>query len=88
MKPIPAAAHPENEFNSDTTTGISPPPTGAIHTQPKTNARAVIAQNACMLPVEKNMKPQTSIARKMLACRGLTHAPEMVFAHFFAANLP
>ena len=32
VKPIPAAAQPENELRSDTTTGISPPPTGAIHT--------------------------------------------------------
>ncbi|SSS02361.1 Uncharacterised protein [Acinetobacter baumannii] len=53
VKPIPAAAQPENELRSDTTTGISPPPTGAIHTQPNASASAVIAQKAVILPVVK-----------------------------------
>ncbi len=43
VKPIPAAAQPENEFSSDTTTGMSPPPIGAIQNQPNARAKAVIA---------------------------------------------
>ena len=34
VKPIPAAAHPEYEFNIDTTTGISAPPIGIIIKKP------------------------------------------------------
>ena len=34
VKPIPAAAHPEYEFNIDITTGISAPPIGIINKKP------------------------------------------------------
>tara|TARA_B100001142_G_C13827981_1_gene459251 strand:+ start:291 stop:518 length:228 start_codon:yes stop_codon:yes gene_type:complete len=34
VKPMPAAAHPEYEFNIDITTGISAPPIGIINKKP------------------------------------------------------
>jgi hypothetical protein len=34
VKPIPAAAQPEYEFNMDITTGISAPPIGIISKKP------------------------------------------------------
>ena len=34
VKPIPAAAQPEYEFNIDITTGISAPPIGIINKKP------------------------------------------------------
>ena len=48
----------------------------------------LFAQNAVILLVRKNIKPAASMATKIVACKGFTHTPEMVFAHFFAANLP
>ena len=33
--------------------GMSPPPTGAIQTQPKAKASAVMAQNEVILPLKK-----------------------------------
>ena len=39
VKPIPAAAQPEYEFNIDTTTGISAPPIGIIKRIPISKAK-------------------------------------------------
>ena len=45
VKPIPAAAQPEYEFNIDTTTGISAPPIGIIIKNPIVNDKRTINQN-------------------------------------------
>ena len=57
VKPIPAAAHPEYEFNIDTTTGMSAPPIGIISVMPNTSATDTIAKNAAWLPVRKYATP-------------------------------
>ena len=45
VKPIPAAAQPEYEFNIDITTGISAPPIGIINKNPIKNEIANKIQN-------------------------------------------
>ena len=45
VKPIPAAAHPEYEFNIDITTGISAPPIGIINNTPTKKDKIIILQN-------------------------------------------
>ena len=45
VKPIPAAAQPEYEFNIDITTGISAPPIGIINNTPTKNDINTIDQN-------------------------------------------
>ena len=45
VKPIPAAAQPEYEFNIDITTGISAPPIGIISKNPIKKEIAINIQN-------------------------------------------
>tara|TARA_B000000532_G_scaffold187632_1_gene153667 strand:- start:60 stop:296 length:237 start_codon:yes stop_codon:yes gene_type:complete len=45
VNPIPAAAHPEYEFNIDITTGISAPPIGIISRKPIKNETPNNIQN-------------------------------------------
>ena len=45
VKPIPAAAQPEYEFNIEITTGISAPPIGIIRRIPNNNEIPIIVQN-------------------------------------------
>ena len=45
VKPIPAAAQPEYEFNIEITTGISAPPIGIINKTPTRNEIITIVQN-------------------------------------------
>ena len=45
VKPIPAAAHPEYEFNIEITTGLSAPPIGIINKNPIKNDTANNIQN-------------------------------------------
>ena len=52
VKPMPAAAHPEYEFNIDTTTGISAPPIGMMINTPSASAASVMAQNSHAEPPE------------------------------------
>ena len=54
VKPIPAAAHPEYEFNIDITTGISAPPIGIIIKTPINNAVNVRAQKIKCDSVKEN----------------------------------
>jgi len=42
MNPEAAVAHPEHEFNMDTTTGISAPPMAIIQWNPRNNDNPVI----------------------------------------------
>ena len=44
VKPIPAAAHPDYEFNIDITTGISAPPIGIINKTPNKKDIVIISQ--------------------------------------------
>jgi hypothetical protein len=45
VKPMPAAAHPEYEFNMEITTGISAPPIGMIIRKPIKKETAINIQN-------------------------------------------
>tara|TARA_B100000678_G_C17735774_1_gene312560 strand:+ start:262 stop:480 length:219 start_codon:yes stop_codon:yes gene_type:complete len=45
VKPIPAAAQPEYEFNIEITTGMSAPPIGIINKNPIKNEMAIKIQN-------------------------------------------
>jgi hypothetical protein len=45
VKPIPAAAHPEYEFNIEITTGMSAPPIGIISKKPIKKDTAIKIQN-------------------------------------------
>ena len=45
VKPIPAAAQPEYEFNIEITTGMSAPPIGIIKRIPTKNEIAINVQN-------------------------------------------
>jgi hypothetical protein len=45
VKPMPAAAHPEYEFNIEMTTGMSAPPIGIISKNPIKNEVAINIQN-------------------------------------------
>ena len=50
VNPIPAAAHPEYEFNIEITTGISAPPIGIISKTPTKNEITIIVK--INLPLE------------------------------------
>ena len=45
VKPMPAAAQPEYQFNIEITTGISAPPIGMISNKPTTKEIITIDQN-------------------------------------------
>ena len=45
VKPIPAAAQPEYEFNIEITTGMSAPPIGIIKRTPTKKDTRIIVQN-------------------------------------------
>ncbi len=69
------------ELRSDTTTGISPPPTGAT-SQMQVQVLSLPRKQSCCEEIET-----TSQHRNKDKCLN-SHAPEIVLAHFFAANLP
>ena len=48
INPVKAAAIPDNEFNSETTTGISAPPIGKTRIIPSKHEIPIIAQRYCV----------------------------------------
>ena len=85
MKPVKAAAIPDNEFSSETTTGMSAPPMGNTNSTPSTleDAKSRIGQRASRGSFTKATVKTTTNATKSTLTTFSHAGPQVGAAHHF-----